>query len=84
MAAGRSSPLRVSSLEEKFRTSKRPCNIPFTYFISSRQGAIQYLTISCYSGDDLFTYTDNMLSSHVMISCFRAKVHLVMISLVFI
>ena len=73
-----------STREEKFRISKRPCNVLFII-----QTPMNYQTISLvfwcerhdllcsHSNGDIFTYEDNMLLSHVKTPSFRAKAHLV-------
>ena len=49
-----------------------PNHFTLTFFLLRRRD------VSCsHSNRDLFTCEDNMLSSHVKISCFRAKAHLV-------
>ena len=45
-----------------------------TISLFTAKGAIYYATIAT---NDLFTCEDNMLFSHVKISCFRVKAHLV-------
>ena len=49
-----------------------PNHFTLTFFLLRRRD------VSCsHSNRDLFTCEDNMLFSHVKISCFRAKAHLV-------
>ena len=49
-----------------------PNHFTLTFFLLQRRD------VSCsHSNRDLFTCEDNMLFSHVKISCFRAKAHLV-------
>ena len=49
-----------------------PNYFTLTFFLLRRRD------VSCsHSNRDLFTCEDNMLFSHVKISCFRAKAHLV-------
>ena len=49
-----------------------PNHFTLTFFLPRRRD------VSCsHSNRDLFTCEDNMLFSHVKISCFRAKAHLV-------
>ena len=74
-----------STREEKFLISKRPCNVLFIIktpndeipdeLSYAAKGASYCVTID--GNGDLFTCEDNMLFSHVKISCFRAKAHLV-------
>ena len=50
-----------------------PNHFTLTFFLLRRRD------VSCsHSNRDLFTCEDNMLFSHVKISCFRAKAHLVL------
>ena len=49
-----------------------PNHFTLTFFLLRRRD------VSCsHSNRDIFTCEDNMLFSHVKISCFRAKAHLV-------
>ena len=60
-----------STREEKFRTSKRPCNVLFIiyYSVFAAKGAIYYVVIATVIFFHVF--------SRVKISCFRARAHLV-------
>ena len=49
-----------------------PNHFTLTFFLLRRRDVS-----CCHSNRDLFTCEDNMLFSHVKISCFRAKAHLV-------
>ena len=73
--------------EEKFCISKRPCNVLFTiYYVNINEipNHFTLIVFSCErrnlscsdSNGDLFTCEDNMLFSHVRISCFCTKAHL--------
>ena len=72
--------------EEKFCISKWPCNVLF-YYINTNELPNHFTLIvfwcercdllCSHSNGDIFTCEDNMLFSHVKISSFRAKAHLV-------
>ena len=75
-----------STREEKFRISKRPCNVLFIIKNTNEiQNHFTLIVFWCerrdllwsHSNGDIFTCEDNMLFSHVKISSFRAKAHLV-------
>ena len=76
-----------STLEEKFCISKQPCNVLFIIYTYTNELPNHFTLIVfwCERGDllfshsngDIFTREDNMLFSHVKISSFRAKAHLV-------
>ena len=75
-----------STREEKFRICKRPCNCSIYYInINEIPNHFTETVLSCkrcnllcsHSNGDIFTCENNMLFSHVKISCFRAKAHLV-------
>ena len=70
----------------EFRISKRPCNVLF--IIQNTNELPNHFTLTVFwcerrdllcshSNGDIFTCEDNMLFSHVKISSFRAKTHLV-------
>ena len=71
--------------EEKFCISKRPCNVLF-YYINTNELPNHFTLIvfwcercdllCSHSNGDIFTCEDKMLFSHVKISSFRAKAHL--------
>ena len=65
--------------EEKFRISKRPCNVLKYKIISVKHFfSCERRDLLCsLSNGDILTCKDNLLFSHVKISCFRAKAHLV-------
>ena len=72
--------------EEKFCISKQPCIVLF-YYINTNELPNHFTLIvfwcercdllCSHSNGDIFTCEDNMLFSHVKISSFRAKAHLV-------
>ena len=75
-----------STWKEKFRISKRPYNVLFiiinTNEIPNHFTLIVFWCEMCdllcsHSNGDIFTYEDNMLFSHVKISSFHTKAHLV-------
>ena len=76
-----------STFEEKFCISVRPCNVLFI-IIYKRQWNTKPFQLNSFwcerhnlpcshSNGDSFTWEDNMLFSHVKISSFRIKAHLV-------
>ena len=76
----------VSTREEKRDISKRPCNVLFIISTIMKCLTISFLNsfllirsgfLCSHSNGDLFTSEKNMLFSHVKISCFRTKAHLV-------
>ena len=78
-----------STQEEKFCISKWPCNVLlFNFYYINTNEIPNHFTetvFSCerrdllcsHSNGDIFTCEDNMLFSHVKISSFRVKAHLV-------
>ena len=76
-----------STREEKFRISKQPCNVLFFYYINTNEVPNHFTLIvfwcercdllCSHSNSDIFTCEDNMLFSHVKISSFHTKAHLV-------
>ena len=76
-----------STQEEKFCISKRPCNVLLIYYININEIPNHFTLILFWcercdllcslSNGDIFTCEDNKLFSHVKISCFRGKAHLV-------
>ena len=73
--------------EEKFCISKRPCNVLLIYYINTNEIPNHFAetVFSCerrdllcsHSDGDIFTCEDNMLFSHLKISSFCSKAHLV-------